>query len=63
MAADRVSYELTSYQNVVAALGMVPQLSDDTVITAEKQQLVDPLGRLLQYGTGQPAGHNRKQPV
>lgn len=41
LAADRVSYELTSYKNVVEALGMMPQLSDSTVTTAEKQEFVD----------------------
>ena len=41
LAADRVSYELTSYQDVAASLGMVPQLSDDTVTTAQKQELVN----------------------
>ena len=41
LAADRVSYELTSYKNVVEALGMMPQLSDSTVTTAEKQEIVD----------------------
>ena len=41
LAADRVSYELTSYKNVVEALGMMPQLSDSTVTTAEKKEIVD----------------------
>ena len=41
LAADRVSYELTSYQGAAASLGMVPQLSDDTVTTAQKQELVN----------------------
>lgn len=41
LAADRVAYELTSYKNVVEALGMMPQLSDSTVSTAEKEELVN----------------------
>ena len=41
LAADRVSYELTSYKNVVEALGMMPQLSDNTITTAEKETIVD----------------------
>lgn len=39
--ADRVSYELQSYENAIEALGMVPALSDPTVTTAEKQTLLD----------------------
>ena len=41
VTAQRVSYELTSYKNVVEALGMMPQLSDSQVTTAEKQEIVD----------------------
>ena len=41
LAADRVAYELQSYRNAVEALGMVPELSDDTVSTAEKERIVD----------------------
>ena len=39
--ADRVSYELQSYQNAIEALGMVPALSDPTVSTAEKESLLN----------------------
>lgn len=39
--AERVSYQLQSYKNAVAALGMVPKLSDPTVSVAEKQSLVN----------------------
>ena len=41
LAADRVAYELQSYRNAVEALGMVPEQSDDTVSTAEKERIVD----------------------
>lgn len=41
LAAERVSYELTSYTNVAQNLGMMPELSDDTVSVADKQSLVD----------------------
>ncbi len=41
LAADRVAYELQSYRNAAEALGMVPELSDDTVSTAEKERIVD----------------------
>lgn len=41
LAADRVSYELTSYVNVAEALGMVPALSDPEVSVAEKEAIVD----------------------
>ena len=41
LTAQRVSYELTSYKNVVEALGMMPQLSDNEVTTDEKQEIVD----------------------
>ncbi|MGI5962466.1 MAG: methyl-accepting chemotaxis protein [Lawsonibacter sp.] len=41
LAAERVSYELTSYQNVVQALGMVPELSDSTISAEEKQAIID----------------------
>lgn len=41
LAADRVAYELTSYKNVVEALGMMPQLSDATVTSEEKKVLVN----------------------
>lgn len=39
--ADRVSYELQSYQNAIEALGMVPALSDPTVSVEEKQSLLN----------------------
>lgn len=41
LAADRVSYELSYYENIASSLGMVPQMSDATVPTAEKQELVN----------------------
>ena len=41
LASDRVAYELTSYKYIVEALGMMPQLSDSTVTTAEKESIVD----------------------
>lgn len=41
VAAERVSYELASYTNAAAALGMVPELSDDAVEIAEKERIVD----------------------
>ena len=40
LAAQRVSYELYSYKNVVEALGMVPQLSNPEATVSEKQSLV-----------------------
>ena len=39
--AQRVTYQLRSYENAVEALGMVPKLSDATVSVAEKQSLLD----------------------
>ena len=41
LAASRVSYELESYRNAAEALGMVPELSDDTVSVEEKERIVD----------------------
>ena len=40
LAAERVSYELTGYENMVQDLGMIPSLSDDTVTIAEKEEIV-----------------------
>ena len=39
LAAERVYFELTSYENAVESLGMVPQLSDSTPVS-EKQEIV-----------------------
>ncbi|MGO5022922.1 methyl-accepting chemotaxis protein [Lawsonibacter sp. LCP25S3_G6] len=39
--AQRVTYQLRSYENAVEALGMVPKLSDATVSVEEKQALLD----------------------
>lgn len=39
LAAERVYFELTSYENAVKSLGMVPQLSDSTPVS-EKQEIV-----------------------
>ena len=39
--ADRVSYELQSYRNGVEALGMMPDLSDPLVPTAEKEAILN----------------------
>ena len=39
LAAERVYFELTSYENAVVSLGMVPQLSDSTPVM-EKQEIV-----------------------
>ena len=39
--AQRVTYQLRSYENAVEALGMVPKLSDATVSVEEKQSLLD----------------------
>ncbi len=41
VAAERVSYELTMYRNMAQDLGMMPSLSDDTVSTAEKEEIVN----------------------
>ena len=41
LAAERVSYELTSYKDMVQDLGMMPQLSDETVSNAEKEEIVN----------------------
>ena len=41
LSADRVSHELVSYENIAASIGMMPKLSDPTVSTAEKEELVD----------------------
>ena len=38
---NRVSYELQSYRNAVAALGMVPDLSDPTVPITRKKEILD----------------------
>lgn len=40
LAGERVSYELTSYKNAIASLGMMPQLSSATVPVEEKQEIV-----------------------
>lgn len=40
LAAERVSYELTTYKNMAQDLGMMPTLSDDTVPIAEKEKIV-----------------------
>ena len=39
LAAERVYFELTSYENAVVSLGMVPQLSNSTPVS-EKQEIV-----------------------
>ena len=39
LAAERVYFELTSYENAVVSLGMVPQLSNSTPVM-EKQEIV-----------------------
>ncbi len=39
LAAERVYFELTSYENAVVSLGMVPQLSGSTPVS-EKQEIV-----------------------
>ncbi len=39
--AQRVTYQLRSYENAVEALGMVPNLSDPTVSVADKQSLLN----------------------
>ena len=39
--AERVSYELQSYENAVEALGMVSKLSDPAATTQEKQAILD----------------------
>ena len=41
LAADRAAYELEAYRGEVEALGMVPELSDDTVSVAKKEQIVN----------------------
>lgn len=41
VTADRISYELSSYKQVAAALGMTKQLSDPTVPIEEKSAIVN----------------------
>jgi len=41
IAAERVQQELTGYANVCGEVGSIPDLSNDWVSTAEKQQLID----------------------
>ena len=48
LAADRVAHELAAYQGEIEALGMVPELSDDTISVAEKERIVDQWAQL--YG-------------
>ena len=38
---ERISYQLDSYKSAVAALGMVPELSDPAIPVTEKQNLVN----------------------
>lgn len=40
VAAERVSFELASYRNAIAALGMNPALTDERVPDAEKGEIV-----------------------
>ncbi|MBM6723105.1 methyl-accepting chemotaxis protein [Pseudoflavonifractor phocaeensis] len=41
LSADRVSYEIQSYEYTAKALGMVPELSSATVTVEEKQAILD----------------------
>ena len=40
VAAERVSFELAAYRNAIAALGMNPALTDETISDAEKGEIV-----------------------
>ena len=40
LAAERVYFELTAYENAVQSLGMVPMLSDENTSVSEKQEVV-----------------------
>ena len=40
-SADRVSYEIQSYEYAAEAMGMVPELSSDTVTVEQKEAILD----------------------
>ena len=40
-SADRVSYEIQSYEYAAKALGMVPELSSDTITVEQKKTILD----------------------
>ena len=40
-SADRVSYEIQSYEYAAKAMGMVPELSSDTVTVEQKEAILD----------------------
>ena len=62
VAAERVSFELAAYRNAIAALGMNPALTDETISVCRKGRDCLCLGRVLRHGARQFVGCQRQQP-
>lgn len=56
LAAERIEQELTAYKNVAIDTGCVPQLSDASVPTAEKQAIIDERVKMHGFQRGNVIG-------
>ena len=56
LAAERIEQELTAYKNVAIDTGCIPQLSDSSVPTTEKQAIIDERVKMHGFQRGNVIG-------